>query len=472
MQPQLGEDELLRLLVRRASSRRTSRTGIGKLHLPKPRAIFLDDPHDGALAGFGEPALDDSLSGIPPTVKLECHAPRRGRHLRAEPGRTGRKLQRGLPDARTHPEAEQGPRAHPHRRHGTPTLARHTRRVRRRRSPAWAADAYDWNFCWKVWDALRSCAYHGTDCRYALGNTRQHRSNGRWSDGVPVAPLKIQDAAPIRPWVRLDDDGRNPRRGRERRVRAGTGDLARGCERCSRGDRGSRRGQSLSRSPVQASPAWKRYVVDPGGLVYPKRVEVIGAASAVSDPSGLKAAGGAVTTISATGAGAPRLVLDLGANTGGHVEVGITQHRRHGGPARLLGAAQFLTPAGDNCACGDLGLSVGGDDDPDGRTDVIAPSGRSVVALPRHPRSASATSSLQLEGAGTVSIDYVRVRVTHLRAPVSAYAGHFLSSDRLLNRAWYASAYTFAMDSLRDLRPGVPELQPHGGDRRRQARPA
>ena len=27
----------------------------------------------------------------------------------------------------------------------------------------------------------------------------QHRSNGRWSDGVPIAPLKIQDAAPIRP---------------------------------------------------------------------------------------------------------------------------------------------------------------------------------------------------------------------------------------------------------------------------------
>jgi hypothetical protein len=61
------------------------------------------------------------------------------------------------------------------------------------------ADAYDWNFCWKVWDGLRSCAYRGTRCRYALGDTRRHRSNGRWSDGVPIAPLKIRDAAPIRP---------------------------------------------------------------------------------------------------------------------------------------------------------------------------------------------------------------------------------------------------------------------------------
>ena len=32
--------------------------------------------------------------------------------------------------------------------------------------------------------------------RLTLANTRQHRSNGRWSDGVPIAPLKIQDAAP------------------------------------------------------------------------------------------------------------------------------------------------------------------------------------------------------------------------------------------------------------------------------------
>ena len=32
------------------------------LGLPEPRAIFLDDPHDGGFAGSGEPALDDSLA--------------------------------------------------------------------------------------------------------------------------------------------------------------------------------------------------------------------------------------------------------------------------------------------------------------------------------------------------------------------------------------------------------------------------
>ena len=44
------------------------------LGLPKPRAVFLEDPHDGGLVGFDEPALDDSMAGIPKGVKLECHS--------------------------------------------------------------------------------------------------------------------------------------------------------------------------------------------------------------------------------------------------------------------------------------------------------------------------------------------------------------------------------------------------------------
>ena len=83
-----------------------------------------------------------------------------------------------------------------------PRRARHPAALgpaRRVRGEKDGADAYDWNFCWKAWDGLRDCAYHGKNCRYALGNTRQHRSNGRWSDGVAITPLKIRDAAPIRP---------------------------------------------------------------------------------------------------------------------------------------------------------------------------------------------------------------------------------------------------------------------------------
>jgi hypothetical protein len=47
------------------------------------------------------------------------------------------------------------------------------------------ADAYDWNFCWKVWDALRAAVASGASPEAAVADTPRHRSNGSWSDGRP-----------------------------------------------------------------------------------------------------------------------------------------------------------------------------------------------------------------------------------------------------------------------------------------------
>lgn len=54
---------------------------------------------------------------------------------------------------------------------------------------------------------------------------------------------------------------------------------------------------------------------------------------------------------------------------------------------------------------------------------------------------------LQVEGSGTVSIDYVRVRVTNNRP---RYDGWFDSSDEDLDRVWYAGAYTTNLTTIRD----------------------
>ena len=96
----------------------------------------------------------------------------------------------------------------------------------------------------------------------------------------------------------------------------------------------------------------------------------------------------------------------------------------------------------------------GTSDDPDCRTDVFQ------TTTPAQFRSAGIRGaqryiSLQLDGPGTATIDYVRVRTEHLHPGPDGYSGYFLSNDRLLNRIWYASAYTFAMDSFRDLRYAV-----------------
>ena len=164
------------------------------LHLPRPRAIFLDDPHDGGLTAPGEPALDDSLAGIPAGVKLQCHSGADG--VIAGPGKAGSSCNAVFPKLGHVPRRNKDLVLTHTDRHGTPPLSSGHGVCAGRIA---AADAYDWNFCWKVWDALRSCAYRGTDCGYALGDTRRHRSMGRWSDGVAVTPLTIRDAAPIGP---------------------------------------------------------------------------------------------------------------------------------------------------------------------------------------------------------------------------------------------------------------------------------
>jgi len=152
--------------------------------LPVPRAIFLDDLHDGALDGDHEPSLDDDMSGIPAGVKLTCHVGEDG--ILATVGvdqscnslfpLLGHIADKELVMTRTD-------------RHGTPILdSEHGVSA----GGPGEANAYDWNFVWRTWDAMRSCAYAGIDCTY-------DRALGSWSDGVPVTPLVIQDVAPIVP---------------------------------------------------------------------------------------------------------------------------------------------------------------------------------------------------------------------------------------------------------------------------------
>ncbi len=210
---------------------------------------------------------------------------------------------------------------------------------------------------------------------------------------------------------------------------------------------------ALSSQPIAENPAWQSAVIgDQGGLVYPVAVQIQGDASLVDNPSGLMAAGGGATTIHASGAGQPALVLDLGVETGGVVEVGLTAS--DGTPLLLAysEAQRFLTPHGDTT----IG-SLGRDDDPDGRTDTFTPTAGAAPQAFTSPgiRGGERWVLLQLQGAGAVTIDYVRVRSTHYEPTPADYAGHFLSDDAVVNRVWYAGAYTLSLDTIGD-RAGGP----------------
>lgn len=165
------------------------------LDLPRPRAVFLEDPHDGGLNGLDEPALDDSLAGIPSSTLVQCHSSAQG--VISEAGKADGSCNSVFPKLTSVPAKNKDLVLTSVDDHGEPTLT----------APhgvcagggGFTIDAYDWGFCWKVWDALRSCALSGDDCKYALGDTRKHRYLGEWSDGAPIAPLKVQDAPPILP---------------------------------------------------------------------------------------------------------------------------------------------------------------------------------------------------------------------------------------------------------------------------------
>ena len=61
------------------------------------------------------------------------------------------------------------------------------------REGADVVDALDYYGTWKLFDALTDAAFYGSNREYALGDTPEQRSMGRWSDGTPVAELIVSD---------------------------------------------------------------------------------------------------------------------------------------------------------------------------------------------------------------------------------------------------------------------------------------
>ncbi|MFP4058464.1 MAG: chlorophyllase/cutinase-like alpha/beta fold protein [Candidatus Brocadiia bacterium] len=60
--------------------------------------------------------------------------------------------------------------------------------------PGRRIDALDYYAYWKLFDALTDYAFAGTHGEVALGDTPRQRYMGRWSDGAPVAELRVTDA--------------------------------------------------------------------------------------------------------------------------------------------------------------------------------------------------------------------------------------------------------------------------------------
>ncbi|MFE5120037.1 alpha-L-rhamnosidase C-terminal domain-containing protein [Streptomyces sp. NPDC056669] len=222
------------------------------------------------------------------------------------------------------------------------------------------------------------------------------------------------------------------------------------------------RAVALSREPVVLDPAWRQRVHNvPGTFVRPESVTVEGDGGTVTGADGVLREGGAAATLTTTAPRGARLVIDLGLLAGGYVELGV--RRASGAPVRAsyAEARRYLTPDGD--ADPDpggffhQGRSLGTDDDPDGRADVYAPPRWSTVLRSPGLRGSQRYIAITLDGPGSLTLDFVRVRQTTFPG---AYDGHFLSSDPVLNRAWYASAYGLDLSTARGRRTAAGRARP------------
>jgi alpha-L-rhamnosidase len=200
---------------------------------------------------------------------------------------------------------------------------------------------------------------------------------------------------------------------------------------------------SLCRA-ISPDGAWRALVIDPTRTVLaPKRVSVIRGAGAVIRASVLLGAGEGQTTITATSAPGPALLLDMGTDVGGRVLVRVLSSTA---PLRLAYSErlQYMTGHGDT----QMG-SLGTDDDPDGRFDVIAPSPVPHTFVSPGIVGGERWIRVSLDAPGMATIQFVRVRYDGYPPSATAYAGHFLSNDPLVNRTWYASVYTEHLDSIK-----------------------
>jgi hypothetical protein len=202
----------------------------------------------------------------------------------------------------------------------------------------------------------------------------------------------------------------------------------------------------MSEKPLGERPGWRRHVLDsPRQVVYPQAVSAWGTPLYARNPDGLKTDDGSAAVLRRDLLGQGWILIDLGRNVGGVVEIGLGSVT--GGPVRVSyseGGA-FLEPGGDMRGFSSLGIN----DDPNGRSDVASTAG---ITVSRGTRGAQRHILVTLDGNGTAAIDFVRLRVRHLRPEPRDYRGRFFSSSPLLNRIWFSGAYTLNINAVRDER--------------------
>lgn len=201
----------------------------------------------------------------------------------------------------------------------------------------------------------------------------------------------------------------------------------------------------LSQSPVATKSDWKRYDEAPSSAhITPLAITAV--RGSVNDPVALttKSTKDATTLTYRAGGTAPSLLLDYGQDVGGYPVFDVA---KTSGTVLQATYSETLRNVGvDSATSVDLfqsGALARSDDFPILKAGPV--DGTAVQGGERY-------EEITLTVPGSVTLRSAGITFTTLRETPDRLRGHFLSSDHLLNRIWYAGAYTL---NLNQLTPGT-----------------
>lgn len=185
------------------------------------------------------------------------------------------------------------------------------------------------------------------------------------------------------------------------------------------------------------SAPWKRYVLSPSSRTV-RPVAVYNTSGDVTDPAAVLQ--GQKTTLSGAGS---YVTLDFGKEVGGLT----TLHFAGSDGAQQVGLAfnessAYVTTDSDASTGGPRSRDGALTADVDGRTAYTTPE--------KYLRGGFRYLTIFMRSGGSVDLDGVSLHYTpapQVKDP-SKYANYFYSSDDLLNRIWYAGAYTVQLNTI------------------------
>lgn len=207
--------------------------------------------------------------------------------------------------------------------------------------------------------------------------------------------------------------------------------------------------QTLSASPVAAQDGWQRYVLTPQDCSSGQPCRVSPVSVYYKNDGVIIGDNGEITLNYGLVGQAPMVILDYGQDVGGY-----TRFSYYGATPNLL-QASYSESLNNLSAIGDGAFSSA----------LLANSGDPLTfqMIPVIGNGSYQGSQLQggfryqrivLNLPGTITLTNIATELTApLRSP-EEYAGNFLSDADLINRIWYAGAYTVNLDEIPAGTPG------------------